>query len=169
MVRGGERPRNTNYLEWTGVPAAHKFAPEMRLGARTPEELESLLEDAFVMHDVEALCEMFEDGGVLVAGVGHAGARGTRQIRRLATALWESDHGYIAEPHRVVQARGAALVVGRSGISVARRRGDGDWRYEIALLASEDLDDVEVGVDGTRAVAGNGAGAHDQRPADRDV
>ena len=38
----------------------------MKRGARTPEELETLLEDAFVVRDGEALIELFEDGAVLV-------------------------------------------------------------------------------------------------------
>jgi hypothetical protein len=107
----------------------------MRPGARSPEELDALLEDAFVTRDAEALCEMFEEGAVLVAGARHHEARGIKEIRRLATALWESDRTYVAEPRQVVQARGAALVLGRGGISVVRRRDDGDWRYAIALLS----------------------------------
>ena len=37
----------------------------MRPGARTPEELETLFEDAFVVRDRDAIAELFEDGGLL--------------------------------------------------------------------------------------------------------
>ena len=46
----------------------------MRSGAQTPEELETLLEDTFVVRDRQALAALFEDGAVLGAG----GSRGTR-------------------------------------------------------------------------------------------
>ncbi|HEV2771273.1 MAG TPA: nuclear transport factor 2 family protein [Thermoleophilaceae bacterium] len=109
----------------------------MRLGARTPEELESLLEDAFVTRDVDALCEMFEEGAVLVGGAGAQEARGQEEIGRLARALLEANRTYVAEPRRVVQARDTALVVGSDGINVVRRQGDGGWRYAIALLSPD--------------------------------
>ena len=54
----------------------------MRPGARTPEELETLLEDAFVVRDRDALAQLFEDGAVLVAGGGRPEARGGSQIAR---------------------------------------------------------------------------------------
>ena len=38
----------------------------MRAGARTPEELETLLEDAFVLCDQQALAQLFEPGAMLV-------------------------------------------------------------------------------------------------------
>jgi hypothetical protein len=34
----------------------------MRRGARTPEDLETLLEDAFVLRSGEMMAELFEDG-----------------------------------------------------------------------------------------------------------
>jgi len=37
---------------------------------RTPEELETLLEDAFVLHDPQALAQLFQPGAMLVAGGG---------------------------------------------------------------------------------------------------
>jgi quercetin dioxygenase-like cupin family protein len=115
----------------------------MRPGARTPEELESLLEDAFVTQDAAALCEMFEEGAVLIAGPDRREARGGEQIRRTATALWEGDRTYVAELDRVVQARDTALVLGNGGISVVRRARGGDWRYAIALLADDHTNERE--------------------------
>ncbi len=109
----------------------------MRAGAHTPEELETLFEDSFVVHDREALVELFEDGAVFVAGDGPLEARGSEEIVRSATAMWESDRTYLAELRRVVQARDTALVVGRRAINVLRRGSDGAWRYAISVLYPE--------------------------------
>ena len=103
----------------------------MRPGARTPEELEQLLEDALVVRDPAALSALFEDGAVLL----RTEARGGRQIARIAGELWARDLTYVAAPHRVVQARDTALVVAEHGVSVARRNAGGTWRYAISLLA----------------------------------
>lgn len=54
----------------------------MRQGARTPEELETLFEETFVIRDREALAELFEDGAVLSDGSREA--RGREQIARRA-------------------------------------------------------------------------------------
>jgi len=94
----------------------------MTPGARTPEELEQLLEDALVVRDPAALSALFEDGAVLL----RSGAPGE---------LWARDLTYVAEPRRVVQARATALVVAEHGVSVARRNAGGTWRYAISLLA----------------------------------
>jgi hypothetical protein len=104
-------------------------------GARTPEELEALFEDAFVTRDDEALSAMFGEGAVLVVGEGPDAARGVEEIARLATALWDRDRTYLAAPRRVVQARDTALVLADGAINVLRRGSDGAWRYAIALLS----------------------------------
>ena len=107
----------------------------MTQGARTPEELEALLEDAFVTRDAEALAGMFAEGAVLAVGEGRDAARGAEEIGRLATALWEGERTYVAEPYRVLQARDTALVLAGRAINVLRRGSDGAWRYAIALLS----------------------------------
>jgi hypothetical protein len=104
----------------------------MRHGARTPEELETLLEDAFVIRDREALGELFEDGAVL--GDGSREARGGDEIARLAHDMWQHNRTYLAEPRRVLQARDTGLIVAERGLNVARR-SSGGWRYAIALLS----------------------------------
>jgi hypothetical protein len=109
----------------------------MREGARTPEELETLLEDALVLRDGEALAELFEDGAVLVAGSGSREARGGDEIARLARDMWERDLTYLADPRRVLQARDTGLIVAKRGINVVRRGSDGAWRYAIALLSPD--------------------------------
>ena len=110
----------------------------MKREARTPEELETLLEDAFVIRDGEALIELFEDGAVLV-GDDVPEARGQEEIWRFASTLWDRDHTYVADPQRILQARNTALVVADGGINVARRGSDGGWRYAIALLSLDHL------------------------------
>ena len=104
----------------------------MRSGARTPEELETLFEDAFVVRDRMALVALFEDGAVL--GAGRLEAQGDEAIAGLAGELWERELTYLADPHRVVQAGSNALVLAAHGINVAHRGGDGAWRYSISLL-----------------------------------
>jgi hypothetical protein len=107
----------------------------MSTGARTPEELEALLEDAFVTRDAQALSAMFADGAVLALRAEADAARGVAEIGRLAAALWEADRTYVAAPRRVVQARDVALVLADGVINVVRRGSDGTWRYAIALLS----------------------------------
>ncbi len=107
----------------------------MKTGARTPEELDRLLEDAFVTRDAHAVASLFADGAVLVLGAQPFGARGTDEIGGVAAALLEADATYVAAPQRVVQAGDVALVIADGAISVARRHGDRAWAYAIALLA----------------------------------
>ncbi len=108
----------------------------MRPGARTPEELEALFEDAFVTRDAEALAQMFAEGAVLILGEAPREARGREQISHLAAALWDADRTYVAEPRLVVQARDTALIVATGGVNVVRR-SDGGWRYAIVLLTHD--------------------------------
>ena len=113
----------------------------MSAGARMPEELETLFEDALVVRDCAALAELFETGGVLVAGDGRP-ARGGEEIARLALATWAGDRPYVADPRRVLQARDIALIVTERGINVLRRGRDGAWRY--AIVVQSVADDAEI-------------------------
>jgi hypothetical protein len=113
----------------------------MTAGGQTPEELETLLEDAFVVRDPAGLARLFEKGGVLVPGHGLPAARGRDEIAHVAGQLWENVYAaqlwetvYLAAPRHVVQARDTALVVGADGVNVARRGRDRYWRYAIAFL-----------------------------------
>jgi len=115
----------------------------MESGARTPEELETLMEDAFLLRDRERLEELFEHGAVLAPGSGHRGVLGGEQIARALIsmwdgdgALWDGDGAYLADPRRVLQAGDTALVIAKCRINVVRRGSDGAWRYAISLLAS---------------------------------
>ena len=116
----------------------------MRRGARTPEELETLLEDAFVIRDREALVQLFEEGAVLVEGDELREARGGREIARFAVTMWNRDRTYVADPRRVLQARDTALVVAEQSINVVRRGSEGAWRYAIARLSLDDFARREV-------------------------
>jgi hypothetical protein len=103
-------------------------------GARTPEELETLLEDAFLLRDQQALAQLFYPGAVLVVDGGMPEARGRRQIAAAASQLWDSQRQYLADPGRVLQVRDTALVLAGHAINVVRRGEDGSWRYAISLL-----------------------------------
>jgi hypothetical protein len=109
----------------------------MQAGAHTPEELETLLEDAFLMHDRVALSGLFEKGAVLAGRDGSPVAHGRTQIVEAATTGWAREELYLASPLRVLQTSNTALIAGACAISVARRSGDGAWRYSIALLHSQ--------------------------------
>jgi hypothetical protein len=102
--------------------------------ARTPEELETLFEDAFVLCDQHALAQLFHPGAILVAGGGLPEARGREQIAGTATQLWDLGRSYLADPQRILQARDTALVLAGHAINVARRSDNGFWRYAISLL-----------------------------------
>lgn len=106
----------------------------MTSGARTPEELDALLEDAFVVRDDAVLARLFDDGAVFADARGGPLARGAEQIGRALEELWAAGGTYLAGPRRVLQARDTALVLGDGAIHVARRGGDGVWRAAIALL-----------------------------------
>jgi hypothetical protein len=108
----------------------------MEAGARTPEELEMLLEDAFILCDPQALAQLFEPDAMLVVRGGLPEARGHRQIARVAAQLWDSERLYPADPRRVLQVRDTALVLAGHATNVVRRT-NGSWRYAISLL---DLD-----------------------------
>ncbi|WP_132210394.1 YybH family protein [Kribbella steppae] len=99
-----------------------------------PEELESMLEDAFVLHDHEALAQLFEPEAMLHPAGWPDPARGRAEIERLMDDLWDHQLRYVADPRTVLQLRGTALIISRSAINVVRRTPDGTWRYAIVHL-----------------------------------
>jgi len=110
-----------------------RFDASVRSRARTPEELETLLEDAFVVRDRGAVVDLFEPDGLVAAAL--RTARGAA-IGPFVADLWAQDLTYLARPERVLQARDTALIVAERAISVVRRRDD-HWRYAISLLHTE--------------------------------
>ncbi len=105
----------------------------MTAGARTPEELDNLLEDAFVLRDRAGFDAVFDDGAVLMGSAGLE-ARGREAIGHAIAELWARGCTYVARPGRVLQTRDTALVVAEGGIHVLRRGSDGAWRSTISLL-----------------------------------
>ena len=105
----------------------------MRQGARTPEELDALLEDAFVVRDRRAVAALFERDALLVDG-GARETRGARDIAGWAEETWSRGLTYVGAAPQVLEARDTALVLTREGIAVAQRQRDRGWRYAIALL-----------------------------------
>lgn len=109
----------------------------MMTGARTPEELETLLEDTLMLRDQQALAELFEDGAMLVVN-DERSARGGEAIARLALVTWAGEHSYVANPQYVMQARDIALIVSERSINVVRRDNRGTWRYAIVRQLVDD-------------------------------
>ena len=105
----------------------------MTTGARIPEELDTLLEDAFVLRDESAFDALFAHDAVL-GGARGLEARGAPAIREALVALWAGEHIYVAGDTRVLRLRDTALVVATGAIHVARRGGDRTWRAAISLL-----------------------------------
>lgn len=99
------------------------------MGARTPEELETLFEDALMLGDRAAVAALFVGPAVLALN-DESAARGG-EIGRLALARWGGGHAYVADARLVLVARDIALIVGERGVNVARRDRDGDWKYAI--------------------------------------
>lgn len=106
----------------------------MSSGAATPEELETLFEDAFMLRDQAALTQVFEPGAVLVPGGGLHQGRGRDEIAGVAEQMWAGQRMHVADLRRVVQVRDTALILSACAVSVARRSHDGRWRYMISVL-----------------------------------
>lgn len=93
-----------------------------------------MLEDALVLGDGRAAAQLFDDGGVLVLdAVVHQGPNH-------GDVLAAVNRGYLAEPRRVIQTHDTALLLGNGVINVARRGGDGTWRYRIAVIEPNGAD-----------------------------
>jgi hypothetical protein len=104
-------------------------------GASTPEELETLLEDAFVLRDTAALAALFEERALLGTLDGCGEARGAAAIAEFVCSLWNGGHTYVAAPRQVLQAGTEALLLAERNIALARRGSDGAWRYAISLFS----------------------------------
>ncbi len=102
----------------------------------TPEELESLMEDAVVLRDAAALSGLFEPGGVLVAGA-VCELRGRGAIAKAVETTTALGGGYLAHPRRLYQSGDLVLLLGNGVINVARRGADRTWRFAISLIDPE--------------------------------
>jgi hypothetical protein len=108
----------------------------MRSGAATPEELDTLFEDALVIRDASTLSDLFAAGAVLTIDHGEP-LRDRQTIVEQALAVLAGDRAYVSEPERVVYACDLALIVAAGCLSVARRCHDGSWRFAIVSLVHE--------------------------------
>ena len=99
--------------------------------ARSPEELDTLLEDAFVLRDRQALTQLFRADAVIGSTVRPHLAAGRSEIASAISAIWEEGGTYVARPPRVLQTRHTALVIAGQTVHVVRRDGEG-WRYLIS-------------------------------------
>lgn len=128
-ARGG---RDTTFLASTRSAAA-RSVEAVTIGARTPEELDALLEDAFVLRDRAASEALFHPSAVLLEAHGSE-ARGDEAIGRTLEELWDRELVYVARPRHLLRTRALALVVADSGTHVVQRGADGAWRATLSLL-----------------------------------
>jgi hypothetical protein len=103
--------------------------------ARTPEELEAMLEDAFIVKDAAAAAELFEETALLVDRCASSEARGRPAIARAIASVWD-EWAYVADSRRVFQGGDLAFCFGPS-LNVLPRRPDGAWRLVIAMFRNE--------------------------------
>src|SRR5215212_2788846 len=96
--------RNTRFVAWTEPARADRVGADMTPGARHPEELDALLEDALVVGDRAAVAALFDRDAVAV-GAG-AEARGGDAIARLLGGC-----RYVAVTRELLRAGDTALVV----------------------------------------------------------
>jgi hypothetical protein len=105
----------------------------MDSGAATPEEMDMLLEDAFVLRGRSELGALFEEGAIALTTLDRE-ARGRSAITEAMAWLWERDLTYVAETPHVVQVNDLALLVTAAGTHVLRRAPDGTWRSAISIF-----------------------------------
>jgi hypothetical protein len=92
----------------------------------SPEELETLLEDALLLHDGAAVAALFSSGVVIASPDGlHEGVRARDVL---------SERGYVASarPPRLVG--GVALGAGRDAVTVSCRGPDRGWQLLAVVL-----------------------------------
>jgi hypothetical protein len=110
----------------------------MSTGGQTPEELETLLEDAILLGDADTIACLFEPGSLFILDEATRELRGRGEIRQAGPALRLDRRGYLAAPRRVFQARDTALLLGPGVVNVVRRSKDGTWRYAVCFLFADE-------------------------------
>jgi hypothetical protein len=94
--------------------------------ASSPEELETLLEDAVMLGDEVAVAALFDAGAVVISGSHIAGPE-----QALADF---AQIGYVASTRTVTLRRDIAVVVGDHAVNVSCRASDGAWRLVAAIV-----------------------------------
>lgn len=98
--------------------------------ASSPEDLETLLEDAVLLGDEAAVLSLFADGAVLVTDQGVISPeRAAAELIRL---------GYVASARTVTSRGDVAVVVGEHALNVCSRSPDGAWRVAAAIVLTAD-------------------------------
>ena len=115
--------------------------------ARTPEEVDRCLAEAFRAKDLEAILALYEPGATFIAQPGQP-VTGLAAIRVAIQGLLSIKPHLQLEVTRVLQAgdiallsstwtltgttpEGNALTMSGNGMEVVRRQSDGTWRYVI--------------------------------------
>jgi hypothetical protein len=96
------------------------------MSASSPEELETLLEDAVLLGDEAAVAALFHEGAVLITGPRITGP--TQALAELA------ELGYVATTRTVTVRRDLAVVVGDHSVNISIRAPDGAWRLVAAIV-----------------------------------
>ena len=94
--------------------------------ASSPEELETLLEDAVLLGDEAAVLSLFDAGAVVITGPRVTGPE--HALAELATL------GYVAATRTVTERRDLAVIVGDHTVNVSCRAPDGVWRLVAAIV-----------------------------------
>ncbi len=92
----------------------------------SPEDLEMLLEDAFVLRDAAALADLFEPGAVV------ASVESQQRVSDIGDEIWKL--GFWSEPRLVVENGHTAVVIGSRAINVMHGSEGGSWRYAICVF-----------------------------------
>jgi hypothetical protein len=108
----------------------------MSVVVSSPDELVTMLEDAFVMRRPDDVAALFEPNAVVAVTVGEhlSEARGRPAIADIAALLWARGATFIAGPNDTILAGRRALVVGPSLIASLHRGRDKAWRLELGFL-----------------------------------
>lgn len=94
--------------------------------ASSPEELETLLEDAVLLGDEAAVAALFDEGAVLITGPRITGPE--HALADLAKL------GYAASTRTVTVRRHLAVVVSDHAVNISIRAPDGAWRLIAAIV-----------------------------------
>lgn len=105
------------------------------MSASSPEELETLLEDAVLLGDETAVLSLFEAGAVLITG---SGVTGPEQALAEFASL-----GYVAATRTVTGRREVAVIVGDHAVNVSCRSPDGSWRLLATIVRPGDFTRLE--------------------------
>jgi hypothetical protein len=101
-------------------------------GPACPEELEAMLEDAYLLGDAALVGNLFDIDAVLLAQ-GTSQVRGRLAITKVIMNQLRNGGSYVGAPQLVMQSGQLALIISHAATSVARRGPDG-WHYAISRL-----------------------------------